>query len=273
MSWAPAAGVMKRDCCVLAPDLRGHGLTSSTDTDKDTGNATTRRGDHGDDDHSSEGDSDDGSSRDGAGALMSLESLAEDVTSLLVEIFTRGLLSQPRQQQDQPCLQQQPPIMDSNANSSKTPASCGSISNNERSDPTRGSAAATTVGDLEDTNERGGGGGGSSCCSASHAPAVRDSSPATSPEILAAEPVKLLLVGHSLGGSIAVRVAGAAEELQRRCRGAAEVAGLVAVDVVEGTALASLDDMPEVSTRSDIMSVAERRPNTIERAKRNDLVT
>ncbi|CAN0281090.1 unnamed protein product, partial [Ectocarpus sp. 8 AP-2014] len=33
MSWAPAAGVMKRHCCVVAPDLRGHGLTSSADTD------------------------------------------------------------------------------------------------------------------------------------------------------------------------------------------------------------------------------------------------
>ncbi|CAN0447140.1 unnamed protein product, partial [Ectocarpus sp. 8 AP-2014] len=56
----------------------------------------------------------------------------------------------------------------------------------------------------------------------------------------------LLLVGHSLGGSIAVRVAGAAEELRRRCGGAAEIAGVVAVDVVEGTALSALDDMPEI---------------------------
>lgn len=57
---------------------------------------------------------------------------------------------------------------------------------------------------------------------------------------------KILLVGHSLGGSIAVRVAAAAEDFKRRCRGAAEIAGVVAVDVVGGTALAALEDMPEV---------------------------
>ena len=41
-------------------------------------------------------------------------------------------------------------------------------------------------------------------------------------------------------------MAGAAGEFKRRCGGAAEIAGVVAVDVVEGTALAALDDMPEV---------------------------
>lgn len=60
MSWAPAAGIMKRDCCVLAPDLRGHGLTSSADD-----------------------------------SLLSLETLTEDVVSLLAEIFTSGALIGP----------------------------------------------------------------------------------------------------------------------------------------------------------------------------------
>lgn len=259
---------MKHDCCVLAPDLRGHGLTSSTgteDTKEDTtADTDTREGDHGDDDHG-EGDSDDGST-DGADALMSLESLAEDVTSLLVEIFTRGLLSQRQQQQGQPCHQQQPlhtaplppvssqtpPIADSSAESGSTPVSTRSTSSNKSSVPARCSAATggadPPVRGLEDTNKGSGGGGSSSSSAASHEPRVRGgSSPANSLEILPANPVKLLLVGHSLGGSIAVRVAGAAEELKRRCKGGAEVAGLVAVDVVEGTALASLDDMPEVS--------------------------
>ncbi|CAN0410869.1 unnamed protein product, partial [Laminaria digitata] len=58
--------------------------------------------------------------------------------------------------------------------------------------------------------------------------------------------LRLLLVGHSLGGSIAVRMAGAAGEFRRRSGGAAKIAGVVAVDVVEGTALAALDDMPEI---------------------------
>lgn len=263
---------MKRDCCVLAPDLRGHGLTASTDTDTEHGTAASNpdvgNGDdhHGHDQHAEGDSSDDGGSRDdGADALMSLESLAEDVTSLLVEIFARGLLSQqqqqPRQQQQQgqqqPPLQAEtaptPPIPDSVANSGgKTPASSRSTSSNEGRCPTSSSAA--TVGedppprDVEETNEENGG-GNSASCDASHATGARDSSSpaASSPEILPANPIKILLVGHSLGGSVAVRVAGAAEGLKRRCHGAAEVAGLVAVDVVEGTALASLDDMPEVS--------------------------
>ena len=266
MSWAPAAGAMKRDCCVLAPDLRGHGLTSSTNTDAEdgtaAGNTDAADGDHddGDDDRHAEDGSDDGYGEDGADALMSLESLAEDVTSLLVEIFTRGLLSQPRQQQQQqpdqhplhPEPAQVPSIPESIANSGKTPASSYSISSNEGSNPTSGSAA--TVGedppprDVAEANEEISGGDGT--CESSRATGARASSSpsaAASPEVLQANPIiRLLLVGHSLGGSIAVRVAGAAEELKRRCHGTAEVAGLVAVDVVEGTALASLDDMPEV---------------------------
>ena len=53
-------------------------------------------------------------------------------------------------------------------------------------------------------------------------------------------------MGHSLGGSIAVRMAEAAGDFKQRCGGAAEIAGVVAVDVVEGTAIAALADMPEV---------------------------
>lgn len=262
MSWAPAAGVMKRDCCVLAPDLRGHGLTSSASTDTNTEHDTAtnndaRNGGHGEHDHS-EGDSDD-SSRGEADALMSLESLAEDVASLLVEIFTRGLLMSPQRQRQG---QQQP--LHAASLPPETPASSISTSpsSSEGSNPTRGSTIA--VGEdpptrhVEEPNEERT--DGTSTSNASHASGATASnsssnnSPATSPEILAADPIKLLLVGHSLGGSIAVRVAGAAEELKRRCGGAAEVAGLVAVDVVEGTALASLDDMPEVSARRDTMA-------------------
>ena len=86
MSWAPAAALMKRDCCVLAPDLRGHGLTTSTSPvgglDDDLNNP----------------------SDDGHDDLMSLDSLAEDVASLLVEIFSSGLLlrTQPRPRQQKP---------------------------------------------------------------------------------------------------------------------------------------------------------------------------
>lgn len=52
-------------------------------------------------------------------------------------------------------------------------------------------------------------------------------------------------------------MAGAAGEFKRRCGGAAEIAGVVAVDVVEGTALAALDDMPEVGggRRDDVTAV------------------
>lgn len=82
MSWAPAASLMKRDCCVLAPDLRGHGLTASVPSR-----------DHPDDDLNGDGKND----------LMSLDSLAEDVTSLLVEIFSSGLLlRKPRPHQQEP---------------------------------------------------------------------------------------------------------------------------------------------------------------------------
>lgn len=255
MSWAPAAGLMKRDCCVLAPDLRGHGLTSSDDT-------ATRNVDRGDDDDS-EGDGEDGA-MGGADSPMSLESLVEDVASLLVEIFARGLLSWPRQRQDQqpplhaapvpPQTAASPPVADGKVISSTTPATSNSISSIDNRGLTSGSAKTVEPNprpprDSEEPEEERGGGDNSSC-DTSHASGVRDcSSPATSPEVLPANPIKLLLVGHSLGGSIAVRVAGAADELKRRCRGGVEVAGLVAVDVVEGTALASLDDMPEVRVR------------------------
>ncbi|CAN0538620.1 unnamed protein product, partial [Ectocarpus sp. 12 AP-2014] len=121
MSWAPAAGVMKRHCCVVAPDLRGHGLTAT----------------------------------------------------------------QPQRA------------------SPEIPSNDGAA---EEAHSSSGSGSSSTG-----------------------SPTIR-----------------LLLVGHSLGGSIAVRVAGAAEELRRRCGGAAEIAGVVAVDVVEGTALSALDDMPEI---------------------------
>ncbi|CAN0317321.1 unnamed protein product, partial [Laminaria digitata] len=80
MSWAPAADLMKRDCCVLAPDLRGHGLTASIPpADGVDGDLDNPIG-------------------DGKNDMMSLDSLAEDVTSLLVEIFSSGLLlrKQPR---------------------------------------------------------------------------------------------------------------------------------------------------------------------------------
>lgn len=53
-------------------------------------------------------------------------------------------------------------------------------------------------------------------------------------------------MGHSLGGSIAVRVAEAGADLKRQCGGRIEIGGVVAVDVVEGTALATLEDMPQV---------------------------
>ena len=66
MSWAPAAGIMKSECCVIAPDLRGHGLTKTS---------TSSRCYPG-----------------GDGSDLSLDTLAEDVTSLLVEILTNGLL-------------------------------------------------------------------------------------------------------------------------------------------------------------------------------------
>lgn len=298
MSWAPAAGVMKRECCVLAPDLRGHGLTSSTDTGTEGG---TRQGDGGDYNDDGEGDAGGGDSgadgsRDGASALMSLESLAEDVTSLLVEIFTRGLLSQrPRQRLDQspPHDQQHPlhaaphpsisPKKPPTADSRKPPASSSSINSNQGNDPTSSGRAVAVEADPpashEKTNDGDSCGGGSPSNKssggyhASHAPGARDSSPVALPpaEILPVDPIRLLLVGHSLGGSIAVRVAGAAEELKRRCNGAAEVAGLVAVDVVEGTALAALDDMPQVSAGACLrvnIVISVESASTMEESKR-----
>lgn len=58
MSWAPATGLLKQHCCVVAPDLRGHGLSSSTDD-----------------------------------SLLSLDSLTSDIISLLVELVNGGALA------------------------------------------------------------------------------------------------------------------------------------------------------------------------------------
>lgn len=290
MSWAPAAGVMKRHCCVVAPDLRGHGLTSSTDTDSPRASDANY--------------ADDGDDCGGAGGtdtpLMSLDSLAEDVTSLLVEIFSCGMLLQPQlpqrqkqqqkeqqqqqqqkqkqkqlkspqeqqQQQQQKQPHQQTPLQTASppphpARAAKSPASSCSSSSSSTGPPSgdpatagahpspRGSedhergvvttntnttgSATEPRGDSPETPTN------DVATEGPHSSSVSDSSCASSPTI------RLLLVGHSLGGSIAVRMAGAAEELRRRCGGAAEIAGVVAVDVVEGTALSALDDMPEVS--------------------------
>lgn len=209
----------------------------------------------------------------GKGDLMSLESLAEDVKSLLVEIFTSGVLFRPtlpgRQQQHQhqhqqseACEQQEtaqggeqqqrqrrqqqgafrsgapppdPPSsrskeVDDTAVSTGQDAAAPSAAAEGRTEESKSSCAPAippTAG-IRAAAVAGGGGGSSSGGS------------------FEGSPVKLLLVGHSLGGCVAVRVAGAAEEVKRRCGGTAEVAGVVAVDVVEGTALAALDDMPEV---------------------------
>ncbi|CAM9953005.1 unnamed protein product [Ectocarpus sp. 6 AP-2014] len=275
MSWAPAAGVMKRHCCVVAPDLRGHGLTSSAGTDAPR--------------ESDASYADDGDECGGEGGadtpLMSLDSLAEDVTSLLVEIFSCGMLLQPQlpqrqkqpkkekqqqqqqqqqeQQQQQPQQQQQqtplqtisppphpPPVAKSPASSSSCSSSSSSGSGGGPTPPPRGSkdhesgvvtTTTTTTGSATEP-QRASPETPSNDVTAeeAHSGSGSGSSSTSSPTI------RLLLVGHSLGGSIAVRVAGEAEELRRRCGGAAEIAGVVAVDVVEGTALSALDDMPEI---------------------------
>lgn len=59
-------------------------------------------------------------------------------------------------------------------------------------------------------------------------------------------------------------MAAAAEDFKRRCKGAAEIAGVVAVDVVGGTALAALEDMPEVGVDVCFNNIASRRGNSIE---------
>ncbi|CAN0137427.1 unnamed protein product, partial [Ectocarpus fasciculatus] len=278
MSWAPAAGVMRRHCCVVSPDLRGHGLTSSADTDAPRENDTNNAEDG--DDCGGEGGADT--------PLMSLDSLAEDVTSLLVEIFSSGVLLQPqlpqRQKKEQgehqqealqaasPSPQPSPALhaKDSERVTKSPASSCSSSSDPPSGGPAavraqspRGSedheggvatAAATTTNTNTITNNT-----GVNTCNAT---GPRSASPGTPSNDVAAEEshssggsgssctsspsIRLLLVGHSLGGSIAVRVAGAAEELSRRCGGSAEIAGVVAVDVVEGTALSALDDMPEI---------------------------
>lgn len=75
MSWAPAAGIMKSECCVIAPDLRGHGLTRSVSSSYSSAGASLGDAD-------SESDSSD----------LSLETLVEDAISLLVEMFASSLL-------------------------------------------------------------------------------------------------------------------------------------------------------------------------------------
>lgn len=257
MSWAPAACAMKHDCCILAPDLRGHGLTSSSadtnadiDADADA-DADTRKGDHGDGDaesSDSDGEGEDGGGGCGNNALMSLESLTEDVTSLLVEIFTGGLLLQtrlPRTQRQQE-LEQQELEQDRSGSDGGSDPTIGCSATVRAGPPLRGPAGTSEHGEREDASR----GTGAQ---------IKDTPVVNSPGVVAtggssgsvggsctSSPVKLLLVGHSLGGSIAVRVATAAEEVKRRSKGTAEVAGVVAVDVVEGTALTALDDMPEV---------------------------
>lgn len=322
MSWAPAAGFMRRDCCVVAPDLRGHGLTSSTLT-------TPRRsgGDSGGEGEGGDGDD-----------LMSLEGLAEDVTSLLVEIFTSGrlLLLPPQQQGRQQGrsfplagTRREPPppaptgdnrsttsmssVIHSSDSSSSTASggkntfvhTCdderGSVLLVEESTTTRTTAPTAAVvvehKDLRRYSVMKGeeegkkvaaaakpttmikGNGHDSSASRRTMGSVAESQasltneggvllPVQGSAAVATPPVsvegkfggdgseggtaactRVLLVGHSLGGSIAVRVAGAAEEFKRRCCGVAEISGVVAVDVVEGTALAALEDMPEVSER------------------------
>ncbi|CAM9334565.1 unnamed protein product [Scytosiphon promiscuus] len=285
MSWAPAAGVMKRDCCVIAPDLRGHGLTTSanadgstdSNTDAGAGKVALREGvDDGErdaGDRHGRGSGGGGGSRDGQGDLMSLESLAEDVKSLLVEIFTSGVLFRPtlprRQQQRLP--QQSEPLEHQDAELGEPGGAgvgaeeeertqknfrAGAVPPNPPSRPpikevddpaasTQEDAAAS--GAAEGRADEGNGG-----CAASTPPppaplaAAVAGGDGSSGDSSDGNPIRLLLVGHSLGGCIAVRVAGAAEEVKQRCRGKAEVAGVVAVDVVEGTALSALDDMPEI---------------------------
>lgn len=73
MSWAPVAGILKQHCCVLAPDLRGHGLTSSADDDS-----------------------------------LSLESLTEDIMGLLVEIVKSEILFVPESTPSSSCSLQPP---------------------------------------------------------------------------------------------------------------------------------------------------------------------
>ncbi|CAM9838039.1 unnamed protein product [Ectocarpus sp. 4 AP-2014] len=268
MSWAPAAGVMKRHCCVVAPDLRGHGLTSSADTD------APRQCDA--------NYSDDGDECGGEGGadtpLMSLDSLAEDVTCLLVEIFSCGMLLQPQlpQRQKQPKNEKQhqhqhqhrqtplqtasppphpPPV-------TKSPASSCSSRSSGGGDPPNGDPTTIGAHPPPQGSEDHGRGVVTTNTTTGSATQPQRASPEIPSNDGAAEEahsssgsgssstgsptIRLLLVGHSLGGSIAVRVAGAAEELRRRCGGAAEIAGVVAVDVVEGTALSALDDMPEI---------------------------
>ncbi|CAM9354819.1 unnamed protein product [Phaeothamnion confervicola] len=72
--------------------------------------------------------------------------------------------------------------------------------------------------------------------------AMTASAPASAAPATAATTVPILLVGHSLGGAVAVRLAAS----QR----VPAVGGVIAVDVVEGTALASLEHMAEVLDRT-----------------------
>lgn len=375
MSWAPAAATMAKDCCVIAPDLRGHGLTrsspalpragNSSETSSPTasarreasrppsgvaavpasegaltaqairneappqsatvagptseGSATAAVGSSGPAASTDTGtapqtlspevqrlpsptpiddaaggtprrpkpiplengglkppeatsaaasmDGGDTSGFDGeSDPLMSLDALAEDVSSLLVEIFANNRLRLPnhvqeeridarsgqgegrvcchdqvlrsalqqQEQQEQPEQQgnQRQQQGHNNNLSASNESICAPESTNGHLETNSGSAVDN--GSCNDIR----GNGGAAAASKRESPAC----------------TKVLLVGHSLGGSIAVRVAGAAGELRRRCRGMAEIAGLVAVDVVEGTALAALDDMPEVGEAAQLQS-------------------
>lgn len=276
MSWAPVAGIVKQDCCMVAPDLRGHGLTTSAD--------------------------------DG---MLSLHAMTEDVISLLAEIFTSGTLLGPRTSQKQPSstsdgvsnpaeADRQSPVegpeelqgassavygggyrtprsevgsgnrdvvspvglnADEPKNHDETTAASSTTLSGSRppatfsglpsKPPPPAFQSTTEQGDRcaigsSDSDDSDGHIVSDGCIENVGTGSGRNFGFATGNDDGNNDCMKLLLVGHSVGGSLAVRVAGFAEELKRRCQGAAEVGGAVAVDVVEGTALVALDDMPEV---------------------------
>ncbi|CAN0169760.1 unnamed protein product [Ascophyllum nodosum] len=244
MSWAPAAGIMKSECCVIAPDLRGHGLTKTS---------TSSRCYPG-----------------GDGSDLSLDTLAEDVTSLLVEILTNGLLGRGYRRPNHGRKDGDESVGDTTArkslgeNGATEPFATEELQAESapnataKSDPNgrdhlrherglegvrRGSdsGASGTDGVTSSARDK----PGEQDCGSDK----RNSDSASFGGGGQGETLRVLLVGHSLGGSIAVRVAAAAEDFKRRCRGSAEIAGVVAVDVVGGTALAALDDMPEVLSK------------------------
>ncbi|CAN0437371.1 unnamed protein product [Ascophyllum nodosum] len=234
MSWAPAAGIMKSECCVIAPDLRGHGLTKTS---------TSSRCYPG-----------------GDGSDLSLDTLAEDVTSLLVEILTNGLLGRGYRRPNHGRKDGDESVGDTTARKS--------LGENGATEPfateelqAESAPNATAKSDPNGRDHlrpervlegvrRGSDSGASGTDGVTSSARISQGSRTMDPcDAAATGCSKVLLVGHSLGGSIAVRVAAAAEDFKRRCRGSAEIAGVVAVDVVGGTALAALDDMPEVLSK------------------------